>query len=173
MTLYRLGSDSPEIDPSSWVAPGAHAIGKVRLGAKASIWFGATLRGDIEGIEIAEGSNVQEVSVLHTDAGFPLNVGRDCTIGHRAILHGCTIGDQSLIGMGAIVLNGARIGRNCLIGAGALVPEGRVIPDGMLALGMPAKPVRPLTDAEIQGLRASALHYQERARLFREGLAEL
>jgi carbonic anhydrase/acetyltransferase-like protein (isoleucine patch superfamily) len=173
MTVYSLGERHPEVEPSAWVAPDANVIGSVYLGARASVWFGATLRGDTEPIVIGEGSNVQEGSVLHTDAGFPLTVGRDCTVGHKAILHGCTIGDETLIGMGAIVLNGARIGRNCLIGAGALVTEGREIPDGSLVMGMPAKVVRPLDAAAIAGLRASARHYQERAALFRQSLARV
>lgn len=171
MTVYSLGNRHPEVEPSAWVAPDASVIGSVYLGARASVWFGASLRGDNEPIVIGEGSNVQEGCVLHTDDGFPLAVGRDCTIGHRAILHGCTIEDETLIGMGAIVLNGARIGRNCLIGAGALVTEGKVIPDGTLVMGMPAKPVRTLDETSIAGLRASAHHYQERAALFRQSLA--
>ena len=130
------------------------------------VWFGATLRGDNEDIEIGEGSNVQENCVLHTDMGFPLVVGRNCTIGHMAILHGCIIGDNSLIGMGATVLNGARIGRNCLIGAGALVTEKKEIPDGSLVMGSPGKVVRQLDEAAIRLLEASALSYQDRARLF-------
>jgi carbonic anhydrase/acetyltransferase-like protein (isoleucine patch superfamily) len=170
MTVYSLGDRHPEIDASAWVAPDANVIGSVTLGAGASVWFGATLRGDTEPILVGEGSNVQEASVLHTDLGFPLTIGRDCTIGHKAMLHGCTIGDETLIGMGATVLNGARIGRNCLIGAGALVTEGKVIPDGSLVMGMPAKVVRDLDATAIAGLRASARHYQERAAQFRHDL---
>jgi carbonic anhydrase/acetyltransferase-like protein (isoleucine patch superfamily) len=170
MTVYSLGDRHPSVDPSAWVAPDASVIGTVTLGARASVWFGAVLRGDTEGIAVGDGSNVQDNAVLHTDAGFPLTIGRDCTVGHKAILHGCTIGDETLIGMGAIVLNGARIGRNCLIGAGALVTEGKEIPDGSLVMGMPAKVVRPLDEAAIAGLRASARGYRERAALYREGL---
>jgi carbonic anhydrase/acetyltransferase-like protein (isoleucine patch superfamily) len=170
MTIYALGDRRPEIEVSAWVAPDANVIGSVYLGPRASVWFGATLRGDTEPIVVGEGSNVQENSVLHTDDGFPLTIGRNCTIGHKAMLHGCTIGDETLIGMGATILNGARIGRNCLIGAGALVTEGKEIPDGSLVMGMPGKVVRPLDAAAIAGLHASALHYQERAALFRERL---
>ncbi len=168
--IYSLDGQAPESDASAWVAPDANVIGRVRLLADASVWFGATLRGDNEWIEVGPGSNVQENSVLHTDPGFPLTIGANCTIGHKAMLHGCTIGDQSLIGMGATVLNGARIGRNCLIGAGALVTEGKVIPDGTLVVGAPAKVVRPLDDTAIQGLLTSAARYQANARRFRDGL---
>ncbi len=171
--IYALGEFAPEIDGSAWVAPGAHVIGKVALAARASVWFGAALRGDNEWITVGEGSNVQENCVFHTDMGFPLTVGRDCTIGHKAMLHGCTIGDQSLVGMGATVLNGAKIGRNCLIGAGALITEGKEIPDGSLVVGAPGKVIRQLDAAAIAGLRASALHYQERALRFRDELRPL
>jgi len=173
MSLYRLGEATPEIDAAAWVAPDANVIGRVRLGARASVWFGATLRGDNEWIEVGAGTNLQENCVCHTDMGFPLTIGRDCTIGHKAMLHGCTIGEASLIGMGATVLNGARIGKNCLIGAGALVTEGREIADGSLVLGAPGKVVRRLDAGAIAGLRASALQYQERALHFRDKLARL
>jgi carbonic anhydrase/acetyltransferase-like protein (isoleucine patch superfamily) len=170
--IYKLDKNKPEFPEGGdfWVAPDANVIGKIRLNAGASVWFGATLRGDNEWIDIGAGSNVQENSVLHTDIGFPLTIGRNCTIGHKAILHGCTIGDQSLIGMGAIVLNGAQIGRNCLIGAGALITEGKIIPDNSLVLGAPGKVVRSLTEAEIQGLLASAIGYQTNMRRFAKGL---
>lgn len=170
MTIYALGDRRPYVDTTAWVAPDANVIGTVHLEAHVSIWFGATLRGDGEPIEVGEGSNIQENCVLHTDPGFPLTVGRDCTIGHKAMLHGCTIGDGTLIGMGATVLNGARVGRNCLVGAGALVTEGKDIPDGSLVMGMPAKVVRPLDDAAIEGLARSAEHYRTRAAAFRDGL---
>jgi len=169
-TLDGIGPDLPE-QGSYWIAPTATAIGKVRLKTDASLWFGAVLRGDNEWIEIGERSNIQDNSVLHTDMGFPLIVGPDCTVGHMAILHGCTIGACSLIGMGATVLNGVKIGKNCLIGANALVPEGREIPDGSLAIGAPAKVVRQLTDAEIAGLRESAAHYAANARRYAAGLS--
>ncbi|SLN26919.1 2,3,4,5-tetrahydropyridine-2,6-dicarboxylate N-acetyltransferase [Roseivivax jejudonensis] len=173
MTLYALGDKRPDVADDAWVAPGSHVIGHVILGARASVWFGATLRGDNEPITIGDGTNLQENTVCHTDMGFPLTIGTNCTIGHKAMLHGCTIGDNSLIGMGATVLNGARIGRNCLIGAGALVTEGKEIPDGSLVMGMPAKIVRELDAAAIQALQASALHYQDNAARFRDGLRPL
>lgn len=170
MTIYALGAHAPQIDPDTWVAPGAHLIGKVVLEAGASVWFNATIRADHEEIRVGEGSNVQENCVFHVDAGYPLTIGSNCTIGHKVMLHGCTIGDNSLIGMGATVLNGARIGRNCLIGAGALVTENNEIPDGSLVMGMPGKVVRELDAAAIAGLEASARHYQENMRRFREEL---
>lgn len=173
MSRYALDGIEPEIDPSAWVAPGAHVIGRVVLRARASVWFGAVLRGDNEPIELGEGSNVQELACLHTDPGFPLAVGRDVTVGHRAMLHGCTIGDGALIGMGATVLNGATIGEGAVIGAGALVPEGKAIPPGALAVGMPAKVVRELTDEQRATFRAGAGHYVANAARFREGLVHL
>ncbi|ROU03965.1 gamma carbonic anhydrase family protein [Histidinibacterium lentulum] len=171
--LYALGDRRPDIDDSAWVAPGAHVIGTVILGADASVWFGATLRGDNEPIEVGQGSNVQENCVFHTDPGFTLTIGAGCTIGHKAMLHGCTIGENTLVGMGATILNGARIGANCLIGAGALVTEGKDIPDGSLVMGMPGKVIRALDEEAIEGLRTSARRYQERARLFRAELRAL
>ena len=170
MSLYALDGVAPEIAPDAWVAPGARVIGRVTLAAGASVWFNAVLRGDTEPIVIGAGSNVQDGTICHTDRAFPLTVGADCTIGHMAILHGCTIGEGSLIGMGATVLNGARIGRNVLIGAGALVTEGKEIPDGMLAIGRPAKVVRALSPEEIAGLGRSAARYAANARRFREEL---
>ena len=171
--IYALGALIPELDPDSWVAPDANVIGRVRMAAGASVWFTATLRGDNEWIEVGAGSNVQEGCTLHTDMGYPLVIGRDCTIGHNVILHGCTIGDESLIGMGATILNGARIGRNCLIGAGALITEGKVIPDGSLVMGAPGKVVRQLDEAAIAGLRKSARHYEDNMRRYRAGLVAL
>lgn len=171
MTIYALGEVLPEIDPEAWVAPDANVIGRVALGQGASVWFGATLRGDNEPIVVGAGSNVQEACVFHTDPGFPLTVGRDCTIGHKAILHGCTIGDETLIGMGAIVQNGARIGRNCLIGARALVTEGKVIPDNSLVIGAPGKVVRETTPEEIAANRAAAEHYVRNWRRYKADLA--
>ena len=170
--LYDLEGASPDIDADSWIAPGCHLIGKVTVMAKASVWFGTTIRGDNERITVGQGSNVQENCVLHTDMGFPLLIGADCTIGHKAMLHGCTIGDNSLIGMGATVLNGAVIGKNCLIGAGALITEGKVIPDGSLVMGI-GKIVRTLDAAAIAGLTASALHYQDNAARYRAGLKDI
>lgn len=173
MTLYALDDIRPEVDDSAWVAPGAHVIGRVRLEADTSVWFGASMRGDNEPIVVGQGSNVQENSVFHTDMGYPLAIGRGCTIGHKAMLHGCTVGDNSLIGMGATVLNGAVIGKNCLIGAGALVTEGKEIPDGSLVVGAPGKVVRELDEAAIEMLRESAAHYQSAARRFRDELKAL
>jgi len=169
--LYSLDGISPELDDDSWVAPDANLIGRVRLEAGASVWFGSTLRGDNELIHVGEGSNIQENSVLHTDMGYPLTIGKNCTIGHKAMLHGCTIGEQSLIGMGAMVLNGARIGRNCLIGAGALITEGKEIPDGSLVMGVPGRVVRALDEEAIAGLLASAQGYQQNMRRYRDGLS--
>lgn len=173
MTLYALADARPDVSPDAWVAPDANVIGKVTLGPDASVWFGSTLRGDNEMITVGRGSNVQENCVFHTDMGYPLTVGEDCTIGHKVMLHGCTIGDNSLIGMGATVLNGAKIGKNCLIGAGALITEGKVIPDGSLVMGAPGKVVRNLDETAIKGLRQSALHYQENAARFSCDLRKL
>jgi carbonic anhydrase/acetyltransferase-like protein (isoleucine patch superfamily) len=154
MPVYSLDDDNPELPPAGhfWVAPDAHIIGKVRLLPDVSIWFGAVLRGDNEWIHIGKGSNVQEHAMLHTDMGFALHIGENCTIGHQAILHGCTVGDNSLIGMGAIILNGAKIGKNSLVGAGALVTEGREYPDNSLIVGSPAKAIRTLDDAAAERL---------------------
>ncbi|PIE15471.1 MAG: gamma carbonic anhydrase family protein [Rhodobacterales bacterium] len=173
MTLYALDGVAPEVDETAWIAPDANLIGRIRIDAKASVWFGATLRGDNEMIHVGPGSNVQENSVFHTDMGYPLTIGENCTIGHKVMLHGCEIGDNSLIGMGATVLNGARIGKNCLIGAGALITEGKEIPDGSLVMGAPGKVMRQLDATAIAGLKASALHYQDNARRFHEGLVAL
>lgn len=172
MTIYSLDDISPTLpeDGDYWIAPDANVIGNVVLESGASVWFGATLRGDNEVIHIGRGSNVQENTVMHTDLGCPLTVGENCTIGHKAMLHGCTIGDNSLIGMGATVLNNAVIGKNCLIGAGALVTEGKVIPDNSMVLGSPAKVVKELGPEWIQRLEASALSYQRNMRRFRDGM---
>lgn len=171
--IYALQDVVPQIDASAWVAPDANVIGHILLEAEASIWFGATLRGDNELIHIGAGSNVQENCVLHTDPGYPLVVGANCTIGHKAMLHGCIIGDGSLIGMGATVLNGAKIGKGCLIGAGALITEGKEIPDGALVLGAPGRVVRQLDDAAREKLLKSAAGYRAKARLFAQGLRAL
>lgn len=173
MSLYELDGVAPELAESAWVAPGAHVIGRVILEGDTSIWFGAVLRGDGEPITVGQGSNIQENTVCHTDPGYPLTIGAGCTIGHKAMLHGCTIGENSLIGMGATVLNGARIGRDCLIGAGALITEGKEIPDGSLVMGVPGRVVRALDAEAIERLRVSARHYQENARRFRAGLRSL
>ncbi|WP_171129507.1 gamma carbonic anhydrase family protein [Ruegeria sp. HKCCA6707] len=173
MMLYALGDDAPQIHDDTWVAPDANLIGKVVLEQGASVWFGCTLRADHEEIRVGAGSNVQENCVMHIDPGYPLSIGQNCTIGHKVMLHGCTIGDNSLIGMGAIVLNGARIGRNCLIGAGALITEGKEIPDNSLVMGAPGKVVRQLDEAAAQRLTQSALHYQQNMRKFRDTLTKV
>lgn len=174
MPFYEISGQSPQFDDeaSTWVAADATVVGNVRIGADVGIWFGVVIRGDNEQITVGTRSNIQEHVVMHTDPGFPLTVGAGCTIGHKAMLHGCMIGENSLIGMGAIVLNGARIGKNCLVGAGALVTEGKIFEDGSLIVGSPAKIVRLLDDAALAGLRGSADHYVENARRFRLGLVE-
>lgn len=175
MTLYSLDGTVPQTPQNGdfWVAPGAHVLGRVTLEEATSVWFGAVLRGDNETIRLGSGSNIQENAVLHTDMGYPLSIGAGCTIGHKAMLHGCTIGENSLIGMGATVLNGAVIGRDCLIGAGALITEGKTISDGSLVVGAPGKVVRQLDEAAIEELRESALHYQSNMRRFKDGLTAL
>ena len=172
MPIYALDGVSPAFEDAAtnWIAPDATLIGRLTIGRDVGIWFGAVLRGDNEAIKIGEGSNVQEHSVMHTDIGFPLTIGKGCTIGHRAMLHGCTIADNSLIGMGAIVLNGARIGENSLVGAGALVTEGKEFPPNSLIVGSPAKAIRQLDDKAIELLRWSARHYIENGRRFAKGL---
>ena len=173
MAIYELDGVAPEVAASAWVADSAEVMGNVQLAEDASIWFGAVLRGDCESITIGEGSNIQDASVLHADLGQPLVVGRHVTVGHQVMLHGCTIGDESLIGIGAVVLNGAKIGRNCLVGAGALITEGKEFPDGSMIIGSPAKAVRQLTPEQIEGLRRSAQHYVDNARRFKTGLRTL
>ncbi|MHA7851107.1 gamma carbonic anhydrase family protein [Roseovarius sp.] len=170
MTLYALDGLAPTIAEDTWIAPDANVIGCVILQEAASIWFGCTLRGDNEEIVIGAGSNVQENTVMHTDPGCPLTIGAGCTIGHKAMLHGCTIGDNTLVGMGATILNRAVIGRNCLIGAGALITEGKEIPDNSLVVGSPGRVIRTLDEDAIEGLRNSARHYQRNMRRFRAGL---
>lgn len=173
MALYELDGTAPQVQPSAWVADSAQVMGNVSLAAGVSVWFGATVRGDTEHIAIGEGSNIQDGSVLHADVGQPLTVGRHVTVGHMVMLHGCTIGDESLIGIGAVVLNGAKIGRNCLVGAGALVTEGKEFPDGAMIVGSPARVVRQLTPEQMQGLRLSAQHYMANAERFRVGLKKI
>ena len=175
MGVYNLGDVAPELpgEDEYWIAPTAAVLGRVILKENASVWFGATIRGDNDPITIGEGTNIQDGSVLHTDAGVPLTIGRHVTVGHMVMLHGCTIGDESLIGIGAVILNGARIGRHCLVGAGSLVTEGKEFPDGSMILGSPAKAVRQLTPEQIEGLRLSAQHYVDNARRFRAGLRKL
>ena len=173
MTLYSLDGVAPQIADETWIAPDANVIGDIVVEDGASIWFCATLRGDNERITVGAGSNIQENCVLHTDIGYPLTIGTNCTIGHKVMLHGCAIGNNSLIGMGATILNGAKIGDNCLIGAGALITEGKEIPDGSLVMGVPGKVVRALDAAAIDGLRKSAEGYQANMRRFRAGLSAI
>jgi carbonic anhydrase/acetyltransferase-like protein (isoleucine patch superfamily) len=167
---YSLDGSLVDAHPESWVAPTAALIGKVRLRAGASVWFGAVLRGDNELIDIGENSNVQDGTVMHTDTGIPLTVGRGVTIGHNAMLHGCTVGDYSLIGINAVVLNGAVIGKYCLIGANSLIPEGKIIPDGSLVMGSPGKVVRELTPEQRANLEENATHYVKNAARYAHGL---
>ena len=170
MAVYELDGVAPQVDASAWIADSAEVMGNVSLGADASVWFGCVLRGDTERMSVGEGSNIQDLSVLHADLGMPLTIGRHVTVGHKVMLHGCTIGDESLIGIGAVVLNGAQIGKNCLVGAGALVTEGKQFPDGSMIVGAPARVVRQLTPEQIEGLRHSAQHYIDNARRFKAGL---
>ena len=175
MTAYRLGEVRPTLSNSDeyWIAPNAVVVGNVILKKNASVWFGAVLRGDNEPIVIGENSNIQDGSVLHTDLGSPLTLGRDVTIGHMVMLHGCTIGDGSLIGIGAIVLNGARIGRRCLIGAGALITEGKEIPDDSMVVGSPGKIIRQVSPQQAAGIAAGSAHYVENWKRYRAGMVEV
>ena len=173
MAIYQLDDDIPRIADTAWVADSAQVIGRVELHEGASVWFGAVLRGDNEWITLGARSNVQEGSVLHTDMGFPLTLGDDVTVGHQAMLHGCTVGEGSLIGIQAVILNNAVIGRECLIGAGALIPEGKVIPDRSLVMGSPGKVVRQLSDQEAAMIRLGCGQYTERARRYRQELQRL
>ena len=172
---YSLDGKVPATPPLGeyWIAPTASVIGDVVLERNVSIWFGAVLRGDTETLHVGEGSNIQDNSVLHTDHGVPLRIGNDVTIGHKVMIHGAVVGDQSLIGIGAVLLNRCRIGRNCIIGAGALVTEGKEIPDGSLAVGAPARVVRRVTEQEMQMLAWSAQHYRENFRRYAAGLQAL
>lgn len=171
MALYELDGISPQVHETAWVADSAEVIGRVVLGADCSIWFGAVLRGDQpEPIRIGRGSNIQDASVLHSDAGVPLTIGENVTVGHKVVLHGCTIGDGSLIGIGAVVLNGATIGKHCLVGAGALVTEGKTFPDGSLIVGSPAVVKRTLSPEQIAGLQRSAEHYIANAARYKTSL---
>ena len=173
MALYELDGTAPRLPASAWVADSAQVIGDVQLGEDASVWFGAVLRGDTATIRIGRGTNVQDLSVLHADHGVPLTIGENVTIGHQVMLHGCTIGDETLIGIGAVVLNNARIGKNCLVGAGALVTEGKEFPDGSMIIGSPARAIKQLSPEQIEGLRQSARHYVENARRFKAGLKKI
>lgn len=173
MAIYELDGTAPRIADSAWVADSAQVMGNVELADDASVWFGAVIRGDTETIRIGRRSNIQDMSVLHADVGMPLTVGDDVTVGHQVMLHGCTIGDGSLIGIGAVVLNGAKIGKGCLVGAGSLVTEGKEFPDGSMILGSPARVVRQLAPEQLQGLRLSAQHYVDNAGRFRAGLKKV
>ena len=170
---YRLGQSSVETHPESWIAPNAAVVGKVRLDKQASVWFGAVLRGDNELIHIGEQSNVQDGTVMHTDMGFPLTLGKGVTVGHNAMLHGCTVGDYSLIGINAVILNGAKIGKYCIIGANTLIAEGKEIPDGSLVVGSPGKVVRELSESQIQAITISAGHYVQNWKRFAAELRPL
>ena len=170
MAMYELDGLAPNVAASAWVADNAQVMGNVTLDADSSVWFGVTIRGDNDPVRIGAGTNIQDGSVLHTDVGYPIDIGQNVTIGHMVMLHGCTIGDESLIGIGAIVLNGAKIGKHCLVGAGSLVTEGKEFPDGSMILGSPAKVVRQLTPEQIEGLRQSARHYIENAQRYKNQL---
>ncbi|CAN7409944.1 gamma carbonic anhydrase family protein [Rhizobacter sp. LjRoot28] len=173
MAIYQLGDEIPDIDPTAWVADSAEVIGAVTLAENSSVWFGAVLRGDTERLTVGANSNVQDGSVLHADHGFPLVIGENVTVGHQVMLHGCTIGDGSLIGIQAVVLNGARIGRNCLVGAGALVTEGKEFPDGSLIMGSPAKVVKTLSPEQQAGMARGTAHYVLNARRYQAGLKKI
>lgn len=173
MALYQIDEHVPTVAASAWVADSAQVMGKVELGEDASVWFGAVLRGDNELLRIGHGTNIQDGAVVHTDMGYPVTLGERVTVGHQVMLHGCTVGDESLIGIQSVLLNGAKIGRHCLVGAGSLVTSGSEFPDGSLIMGRPAKLVRPLTPEQIDDLRRSAEHYIENARRFKTGLKKL
>jgi carbonic anhydrase/acetyltransferase-like protein (isoleucine patch superfamily) len=173
MAIFKIGTHTPDVDASAYVTDSASVIGQVHLAAHTSIWFGAALRGDNELISIGEGSNVQECAVLHTDMGYPLVVGKNVTIGHQAMLHGCTVGDGSLIGIQAVVLDGAVIGKNCLVAAGALVTSGKEFPDNSLIMGSPAKAVRELTQEQINDIQRGVTTYIERAAYFKQQLKRI
>jgi carbonic anhydrase/acetyltransferase-like protein (isoleucine patch superfamily) len=173
MAVYQLDAQTPDITDSAWVADNAQVIGDVHMAADSSVWFSSVVRGDTATIRIGEGTNIQDGSVLHADVGIPLTIGKHVTVGHMVQLHGCTVGDESLIGIGAIVLNGAKIGKNCLVGAGSLVTEGKEFPDGSMILGSPAKVVRQLTPEQIEGLRRSAQHYVNNKNRFKAGLKKI
>ena len=173
MAIYRLDDETPRIAPTAWVADSAQVMGHVELQEGASVWFGCVLRGDNELLQVGSRSNIQDGSVVHSDPGFPLTLGADVTVGHQVMLHGCSIGEGTLIGIQSVILNGARIGAHSLVGAGSLVTEGKEFPPGSLIVGRPAKVVRPLTDEEIAKLMKTAAHYVDNARRFRAGLARV
>lgn len=173
MAIYELDGATPQISDSAWVADSAQVMGTVELGDDTSVWFGTVIRGDTATIRIGQRTNIQDLSVLHADVGKPLTIGDDVTVGHKVMLHGCTVGDGSLIGIGAIVLNGAKIGKGCLVGAGSLVTEGKEFPDGSMIMGSPAKVVRQLTPEQLEGLLQSARHYVDNARRYRASFSKI
>ena len=173
MAIYQLDDEAPDIAPTAWVADSAQVIGAVTMAEKSSVWFGVVVRGDSDRITIGRNSNIQDGAVLHADKGVPLDIGDNVTVGHQAMLHGCTIGEGSLIGIQAVVLNGAKIGRNCLVGAGALVTEGKEFPDGSLIMGTPAKVVRTLAPEQIASMHRGTAHYVLNARRFATGLKKI
>ena len=173
MAVYELDGVAPSVPDSAWIADSAQVMGDVVLGEDASVWFGTVVRGDTDKVTIGAGTNIQDASVLHADRGVPLVIGANVTVGHQVMLHGCTIGDETLIGIGAVVLNNAKIGKNCLVGAGSLVTEGKEFPDGSMILGSPAKVVKQLSPEQIEGLRRSARHYVENAHRFKKGLRKI
>jgi carbonic anhydrase/acetyltransferase-like protein (isoleucine patch superfamily) len=173
MAVYELDGVAPQLGAGAWVADSAQVIGKVVMGENASVWFGVVARGDNETITIGRNTNVQDLSALHSDYGSPLTLGENVTVGHKVMLHGCTIGDNSLIGIGAVVLNNARIGRNCIVGAGSVVTEGKEFPDNSLILGSPARVVRTLDAASAERVRANADHYIHNSQRFAKGLKKI
>jgi carbonic anhydrase/acetyltransferase-like protein (isoleucine patch superfamily) len=173
MAVYQLDTLMPRIADTAWVADSAQVIGNVELADDASVWFGVIMRGDNEPMRVGRGSNIQDGSMVHSDPGFPVTLGENVTIGHHVMLHGCTIGDGSLIGIKSVVMNGAKIGRNCLVGAGSLVTEGKEFPDGSMIMGAPAKVVRELTPEQIAGLQRAAAHYVANAQRFKAGLKKI
>ncbi|MFY7856990.1 MAG: gamma carbonic anhydrase family protein [Rubrivivax sp.] len=173
MALYSLDDDRPRLAAGAWVADNATVLGRVALGVDASVWYGAVLRGDNEWITVGDRSNVQDGTVMHTDIGRPLTLGHDVTVGHQAMLHGCSVGDGTLVGLQAVILNGAQVGRHCLVAAGALITEDQVIPDGVLVVGRPAKVVRELTPEQIERIRQSAAHYVTKAQTHRTRVRRL
>ena len=173
MAVYQLDTLTPRIADTAWVADSAQVIGNVELADDASVWFGVIMRGDNEPMRVGRVSNIQDGSMVHSDPGFPMTLGENVTIGHQVMLHGCTVGDGSLIGIKSVVMNGAKIGRNCLVGAGSLVTEGKEFPDGSMIMGAPAKVVRELTPEQIAGLQRAAAHYVANAQRFRAGLKKI
>ncbi len=173
MAIYQLDNSGPTIHESAWVADSAQVMGNVVLAEDSSVWFGVVIRGDTEAISVGRGSNIQDNSVLHADYGMPLTIGENVTVGHQVMLHGCTVGDNSLIGIAAVVLNGAKIGKNCLVGAGALVTEGKEFPDGSMIIGSPAKAVRQLSPDQMEGLKVSAKRYVDNANRYKAGLKKI